>query len=95
MYCRVRVADVTKQRYSQCEDAKAVIQGRCGVGRRESPDEWPPEQHSPRGATVQEEWLQMCEAERRDNVSAEYGSDMLNARSKNREMPPSDSDSGE
>lgn len=40
---------------------------------------------------VQEEWLAMCEEEKRNNVSTatEYGDDMLNARARNREMPPS------
>lgn len=40
---------------------------------------------------MQEEWLAMCEAEKKNNVSTDYGEDMLNARSRNREMPSSSS----
>lgn len=41
---------------------------------------------------VQEEWIEMCQKEKANAHSADYGSDMLEARVMPGDMPPSDSE---
>lgn len=63
---------------------------------RELLDRYAACQDSAQVVQTQQDWIAMCEDEKRAAKSTEYGADMLNARAaNNREMPPSDSDSYE